>query len=129
QDPPPAARRAGGPEPAGDAVAHAGQGRLALARPRSAHRRDPRRARLLPGGHRRPPARQGRLAPRFRPDRRAGTYTRAAMVMRNREAAGFLLSILFVGLAALRDVYFGGLFQRTRSSSPSSPSRSVLSCS
>ena len=32
--------------------------------------------------------------------------------MRNREAAGFLLSILFVGLAALRDVYFGGLFQR-----------------
>ena len=36
------------------------------------------------------------------------------MVMRNREAAGFLLSILFVGLAALRDVYFGGLFQRVQ---------------
>src|SRR5438067_1842789 len=34
------------------------------------------------------------------------------MVIRNREAAGFLLSSLFVCLAALRDVYFGGLFQR-----------------
>lgn len=30
----------------------------------------------------------------------------------NREAAGFLVSVAFVGLAAVRDVYLGGLFQR-----------------
>lgn len=30
----------------------------------------------------------------------------------NRETAGFLASAVFVGLASLRDVYFGGLFQR-----------------
>jgi drug/metabolite transporter (DMT)-like permease len=29
-----------------------------------------------------------------------------------REVAGFLLSLAFAGLAAVRDVYFGGLFQR-----------------
>jgi hypothetical protein len=29
-----------------------------------------------------------------------------------REAAGFLVSVAFVGLAAVRDVYLGGLFQR-----------------
>ena len=30
----------------------------------------------------------------------------------SREAAGFLVSVAFVGLAAVRDVYLGGLFQR-----------------
>lgn len=30
----------------------------------------------------------------------------------SREAAGFLVSVVFVGLAAVRDVYLGGLFQR-----------------
>jgi drug/metabolite transporter (DMT)-like permease len=30
----------------------------------------------------------------------------------NRETTGFMLSVVFVGLAAGRDVYFGGLFQR-----------------
>lgn len=30
---------------------------------------------------------------------------------RNREVTGFLLSFAFAGLAAVRDVYFGGLFQ------------------
>jgi len=30
----------------------------------------------------------------------------------NQEAAGFLVSVVFVGLAAVRDVYLGGLFQR-----------------
>jgi hypothetical protein len=30
----------------------------------------------------------------------------------NREAAGFAVSLLFVGLASVRDVYLGGLFQR-----------------
>ncbi|MGH9461119.1 MAG: hypothetical protein ACRD1X_07865, partial [Vicinamibacteria bacterium] len=30
----------------------------------------------------------------------------------SREAAGFLVSVGFVGLAAVRDVYLGGLFQR-----------------
>jgi len=30
---------------------------------------------------------------------------------RNREATGFLLSLAFASLAAVRDVYFGGLFQ------------------
>ena len=34
------------------------------------------------------------------------------MLTRNREATGFLLSIVFVCLAAGRDVYFGALFQR-----------------
>jgi drug/metabolite transporter (DMT)-like permease len=34
------------------------------------------------------------------------------MLTRSREATGFLLSIVFVGLAAGRDVYFGALFQR-----------------
>lgn len=32
---------------------------------------------------------------------------------RSRETAGFLVSVGFVGLAAVRDVYLGGLFQRT----------------
>lgn len=32
--------------------------------------------------------------------------------LHRREAAGFLLSLAFAGLAAVRDVYFGGLFQR-----------------
>ena len=31
---------------------------------------------------------------------------------RNREAAGFLVSLAFVALASVRDVYLGGLFQR-----------------
>lgn len=31
----------------------------------------------------------------------------------NREAAGFLASLAFAGMASLRDVYFGGLFQST----------------
>ena len=31
--------------------------------------------------------------------------------LHRREAAGFLLSLAFAGLAAVRDVYFGGLFQ------------------
>jgi len=31
---------------------------------------------------------------------------------RNREASGFLVSLAFVGLASVRDVYLGGLFQR-----------------
>src|SRR6185436_12989052 len=35
-----------------------------------------------------------------------------AMIERNREATGFLLSVAFVCLAAGRDVYFGALFQR-----------------
>src|SRR5712692_1200704 len=30
----------------------------------------------------------------------------------SREAAGFLVAVAFVGLAAVRDVYLGGLFQR-----------------
>ena len=30
----------------------------------------------------------------------------------SREVAGFLVSVAFVGLAAVRDVYLGGLFQR-----------------
>ena len=34
------------------------------------------------------------------------------MLTRNREATGFLLSVVFVCLAAGRDVYFGALFQR-----------------
>jgi len=34
------------------------------------------------------------------------------MVTSNREASGFLLSVVFVCLAAGRDVYFGALFQR-----------------
>lgn len=34
------------------------------------------------------------------------------MVIGNREATGFLLSLVFVVLASGRDVYFGGLFQR-----------------
>jgi drug/metabolite transporter (DMT)-like permease len=34
------------------------------------------------------------------------------MMTSNRETTGFLLSVVFVGLAAGRDVYFGGLFQR-----------------
>jgi len=34
------------------------------------------------------------------------------MTTSNRETTGFLLSVVFVGLAAGRDVYFGALFQR-----------------
>ena len=34
------------------------------------------------------------------------------MITSNRETTGFLLSVVFVGLAAGRDVYFGALFQR-----------------
>jgi len=34
------------------------------------------------------------------------------MITRSREATGFLLSVVFVCLAAGRDVYFGALFQR-----------------
>jgi drug/metabolite transporter (DMT)-like permease len=34
------------------------------------------------------------------------------MITKNREATGFLLSVVFVCLAAGRDVYFGALFQR-----------------
>ena len=32
---------------------------------------------------------------------------------RSSEAAGFLASLVFTGLASVRDVYFGGLFQST----------------
>jgi hypothetical protein len=36
----------------------------------------------------------------------------AAGAHQSREATGFLVSVVFVGLAAVRDVYLGGLFQR-----------------
>src|SRR6185369_5709271 len=59
EDPAPAPGRAGGPEPAGDAVAHTGQGGERLARSRRAHRPGAGRARLLQGRHRGAPPRGG----------------------------------------------------------------------